>query len=949
MANMTQRAFAAGEVSPALYRRSDLVKYATGLRTLRNMRVMRHGGVQNDPGSEWIAEVKDSTKTTRLIPFRYNDAQTYMLEFGDEYMRVIKDGVVQTRTAQNISGVSAANPAVVTYAGADNYANGDHVYISGIAGGLGQYLNGRTFIVSNVVAGSNTFELTYLNGTNVNSSSWPAWSSGGTVAEIYQITTPYDHLDLPRLKFAQSGDVLTLTHPTYSPRNLSRTGDIVWSLDEITSLPQATPPTNLTGTEGASGSNTYRYMVTRIDPVTGEESLPAGVSLLGATIDTVSQQHPIVVTTTGAHGFADDDYVFIKYDSMPAIHQRIFRVNVTGAGTFELIGEDGTTYTDANGSGSCNLRSVTLTTAAAPTTSAPHIIEWTDENGPANATTEYNVYKESGGIFGLIGVTKGGSFSDVGITPDTTIQPPLVRPPFLGAGNYPSTVAYIQQRRTLANTTNNPEQVAMSQTGYYTNFHVNSPVRDSDAVIFTMAGARVNPVRHILDAGRMVVMTSEAEFSIGGNESGIILPGQINPKQHSNHGASEVQPILAGDSVLFIQEQGSIVRDLAFQFSSDGYTGNDLTTFSAHLVDGYELTYMDYQKTPHPIVWFVRDDGVLLSLTYVKEQQILGWAKHDTDGLYKCVSCITEGSETSVYVIVQRTIDGRTVQYIERFASRDYSDVIDAVFAHSALSYDGRHTGSTTMTLSGGSTWLYGEELTLTASASTFASTDVGNEIWLYEASGTPLRLSITSYTSATVVKVQANRTVPVALRSVAWTDWAEAVDTLQGLWHLEGETVAVVADRFVLGSPNNDAYPTYTVDDGEITLEEPHAVIHVGLPYLSDLETLDIDTSQGESLIGKKKRVSRVTVSCVESRGIWAGPKPPTDDDDDPLENLTEKKIRDEEGYDDPVALLTGDAEVIIRPNWNSNGRVFVRQVDPLPLTITAITGDADVPYGRG
>ena len=250
------------------------------------------------------------------------------------------------------------------------------------------------------------------------------------------------------------------------------------------------------------------------------------------------------------------------------------------------------------------------------------------------------------------------------------------------------------------------------------------------------------------------------------------------------------------------------------------------------------------------------------------------------------------------------------------------------------------------MTLSGGTNWTYDEALTLTASAGTFTTAYVGNEIHLTGTDGTIIRFSITGYTSSTVVTGQPNKTVPASMRSTAIATWAYAVDELQGLWHLEGKSVSVFADGFVAANPKNDAYDLVTVASGAITLDKHYSVIHVGLPFISDIETLDIDSPQGETLADKKKIVSKVNLFVEKSRGIWAGPVPPTDDDTDPLEGLYELKIRDDEGYDQPVALTTGVVDLNIRPEWNSNGRVFIRQVDPVPLAILAIAPAGLFPF---
>jgi len=297
--------------------------------------------------------------------------------------------------------------------------------------------------------------------------------------------------------------------------------------------------------------------------------------------------------------------------------------------------------------------------------------------------------------------------------------------------------------------------------------------------------------------------------------------------------------------------------------------------------------------------------------------------------------------------VIKRTVDGRSVRYVERFATRRVIDVIDSIFMDSAISYDGRNTGSTTMTLSGGTTWEYNETLTLTASSAFFTASDVGNAIQLTGPNGELIRFTIEAFTSSTVVTGKPNRTVPVSLRSAARTTWAKAVDVLGGLWHLEGKDVSVFADSFVESSPYNASYVTRTVVDGQVQLSQPYAVIHVGLPFISDAETLDVDTAQGETISNKRIQVSKVTASVEKTRGLFCGAMPPNGSD--PLDGLQEFKLRESETNDEPVALLTGKGDVVIEPMWNNNGRVFLRQVDPLPMSILSITGEGLFPFKGG
>ena len=515
-----------------------------------------------------------------------------------------------------------------------------------------------------------------------------------------------------------------------------------------------------------------------------------------------------------------------------------------------------------------------------------------------------------------------------------TDTPPIARNPFGSAGNYPSAVGYFQQRRVFANTENNTETIWASKSGFPSNFTISSPLQDDDAVTFTLFGKNVNPIRHVLEANRLIVLTGGGEWEIGGDSAGVLRPTEVNAKQQTYNGSSTLVPLVVGGTVVYLQSRGSIVRDLGFDFSVDGYKGNDLTVFASHLFDKYSVTDWAYQQIPHSIVWAARSDGTVLGMTYMREHELLAWHRHDFGGTVSSLCVVPEGSEDALYMVVQRG-NKRT---IERMTTRNIDDIVDSVFVDSSLSYDGRNeTPGHTMTLSGGTTWGYEEELTLTSSASFFTASDVGNAIHLTGSDGTLIRCEITAYTSATEVSVRPHKTVPAAMQSVTITDWARAVDQVSGLWHLEGQDVSVFADGFVVASPNNAAYDTVTVSDGTVTLDRPYAVIHVGLPITADFETLDIEIANGETLSDKNKLVTAVTLFVESSRGIWVGGKPPSDDTVDPLEGLTEMKLRDTEGIEDPVDLETGAIDLNIRSEWNSNGRIFVRQVDPVPLSILA------------
>lgn len=562
----------------------------------------------------------------------------------------------------------------------------------------------------------------------------------------------------------------------------------------------------------------------------------------------------------------------------------------------------------------------------------------------------YNVYYsplsvDTLGFYGATTGTTGIVFANP--VPDYAHQPPVTRIPFLGAGTYPGVVSMYQQRRLLASTTSEPEKTWASRVGDYANFNISFPLQDDDAVTFSAAGRRVNEVRHLLDVGRLVILTSGGEFTAEGDQAGSLTPTAINLRQQLYHGAARVAPVVIGNVIIYVQARGSIIRDFMADLQQ-GYATGDLTIYAPHLFAGYTVLGLAFQQTPHSTLWVVRSDGVLLGLTYLREEDIWGWHRHDTDGAVENVCVVPEGDEDRLYLCVRRTIGGVTKRYVERMVSRTITprtDPRDLVFMDAALSYDGRNTGATTMRLTGGAQWDNGESLTLTASAGVFSALDIGNAIFFTDAAGAVLvRVDLEGYTSPTVMTARAQATVPAALRAAPTVRWSRAVDTVAGLDHLEGKAVSILGDGTVVTTPYGPDAATVVVG-GQVALGAPYAVVHVGLPYLSDFQTLDLDTPQGPSLKTSKLLATRVTLMVEQSAPCFAGIAPPRNDAVDALENLNRSIVRDESDDYGPLALRTGTFDVLLEGRYTDNGRVFVRMADPLPLTILAAMPQGTIP----
>ncbi|WP_244973648.1 hypothetical protein [Polynucleobacter paneuropaeus] len=583
------------------------------------------------------------------------------------------------------------------------------------------------------------------------------------------------------------------------------------------------------------------------------------------------------------------------------------------------VGANGIDESIASSTASCNGNLLA--------TSAYNTISW----AAATGAQRYKVYKQQNGLFGYIGQTDQLTFKDDNIVADLSVCSPQVNNPFPGAGDYPGAVSYFEQRRCFAGTTNKPQNIWMTKSGTESNMNYSLPTRDDDSITFRVAAREANTIRHILPLTNLVLLTSAAEWRITSINSDALTPSTVSVRPQSYVGASNVQPVIINNNMIYPAARGGHMRELAYSWQANGYVTGDLSLRAPHLFDGNTIVDMAFEKAPYPIVWAISSTGKLLGLTYVPEQQVGAWHWHDTDGLFESCCVVSEGNEDVLYVIVKRVINGSTVRYVERIATRLFATQADAFFVDSGATLNTANITATTVTVSGGTTWSSGDSVTITASAALFVypgTTDVNDAIILTDAAGTTYRLTITATSSTTVATARLGSALPVSLRSTAINGFSFARDAVSGLTWLEGKTVSILADGAV--------HPQRVVTGGVITLDQAAAKVQVGLPIIADMQTLpwaaQIDAGFGQ---GRTKNVNKVWLRVYRSSGIFVGPD---------SDNLTEAKQRTTEIYGSPPALKSEEIPVMITPSWNDSGQVFVRQSDPLPLTVVSMTLEVSV-----
>lgn len=891
MPKLTQVSFTGGEISPSLAMRTDLARYATSLKTCRNFFVRPTGGASNRSGTYYVATLNPDSNAL-LVPFIFSTEQAYMLVFQEESIRVYSNGAfVQgvsspaTITSIALSGVVPTRYKLATTSGAHGFSVGQAITIAGVVGtGWCSAVDGDYTILE--VPTSTTFKF----GKNVSSSSG-GYTSGGTVTANVDLSTDYQSADLAAIRYTQSADVLTLAHPDYTPSEFVRTGASSFTFGEIDDLDQGPfLDTNATATTVTASAATGTGIT-----LTASSSIFTSAhvgALIRIDLEDLSEIPPWEPSKLLAASGGNPNGLLRR--SSGKVYQCV---------TNEVAGADGT-YTG---------------------TVRPTHEEGTEEDGDGNAiaslATRAGVSWQY--LHSLFGVARITAASGTTATADVISYIPVVSPDTTTAWafgawsddqGYPSVVTYYGDRLVFANTPEQPQTEWASKVGEYHDFGVSSPVVSDDAITQSLNARQVNAIVELVPLDQLVALTSSSSWA-SPKRGEAWTPTTIGFDPQSYYGAANLRAVVVGENALVAQREAKKLRELRYAYDTDKFGGDELTVLARHLFESGTIVDMDYAAEPHGILWIVRSDGALIGLTYLPEQQVIGWHRHDTDGYFERVCVIPEGGRDVPYFVVRRTIEGETVRFLERLTDRDFTDQIDGFFVDCGLTYDGRNSTATTITISG-SSYDGGDSVTLTASAAIFASTDVGDAILFDD-----VRVEITAYSSSTVVTGQLQTPAPAALQDTASTEWTFARDTFTGLDHLEGEAVAVCADGTVLDQQ--------TVSGGAVTLPYPYGVVHIGLPYTAEIETLDVTIFGGDQVRDRAKTIPQVNVVLKDTVGLRIGPD---------AGNLEELALRTDEYYTDPTAALSGVATGYLLNTWNKSGRVLLRQPDPLPATILAV-----------
>lgn len=717
--------------------------------------------------------------------------------------------------------------------------------------------------------------------------------SGGSAVEV---TTVYTASDLDGLKFAQAADTMYIVSPNHPIYKITRTSHTAWTITEVTTQRGPFLDQNITTTTLTPDSRDGTIRLTASADLWTANDVGRLVKIEDGFVKITSRVSATVADGT-AQELEDGRSEILPNYAAATISFHEGDPDATGLEHNDRIEDTAAAFIDQ---GFKVGQTIIISGSTSNNTTDGHlVVDVTDS---------------------VITLAPGADLATEAADSGHTLQGKLVATDewslgaFSKATGYPRAVAFYEQRLVFAGTSEQPQTLFFSQGGDFENFE--SGTSADDGMVYTIGSNQVNVIRFLASTRNLIVGTSGGEFVVrasGADEA--ITPTNIQIKQQTSHGSADITPMQAGNAVLFVQRAKRKVLELQFNFDVDGYIAPDVALISEHITEN-GLDELAYQQEPDSVLWGRRGDGQLACMTYKREEQVIGWSRQILGGVFGTGIAVVESiatipgdlDEDQVWVVVKRTIGGATKRYIEFIKDFDFgTDVNNAIFVDSSLTFTG-----VTSTLAGAEA---ADQTTITlADASSFPSSGaikIGTEVITYSGKSTN---DLTGCSRGVVGD-------PAAHSSGATV--TQATLSLSGLNHLEGQTVSILGDGSV--------HPDKTVSSGAVTLERYVTKAHAGLSYNSTLRTLRVDagSAMGTSQ-GKIKRINELTVRLYRSVGLKVGRD---------ASNLDIVPFRSSAAsMDAPISLFTGDKEIELNGNYDTDGQLTIRQDQPLPMNILAV-----------
>lgn len=890
---LMQSSFATGEVSPEVASRIDMEKYQAALLQAENCYIRPYGAVYKRPGSIYCGIAKKNK--VRLIEFKSTVNHAFLLEAGEGYIRIWKDGKF---TNQEIATPYKESelPKLRTCQSADimYIASGAHPVMQ-----LKHYSD-TDWRFEEMVMNSQYFDETLTVSNNVVDE---IWNKAGTYAWECHKTGNY----AVTVAGGGGGGADTVSH--YRDSRYKEDGSTVEAAGGIGGNGAAVSQTvyckeNTTytitvgdgggkGSPGNSGGNSTAFGLTaqgggggQLGTFTGKRRVTgrphrnyivytghvgeAGISYGNGGQGSRNKGNPgwvtvksmdeptLTVSGTAGEVTLSSDKPFFSADMKGMwmkISQDIASKSVTASGAMTTdpipVGNGWKIITHGTWTGQVVIQKST------------NGGEWKDfrtyKSNDDNNVSESGTVDEADNVKMRLVTTAGKAdltstaYTKSGIIQIETVdsatsatclvkkvigQAGKVDSYSFGAWNekygYPRAVGFFQDRLIFAGTKTQPYVLWMSKTGDYNNFSVekaSGTVTDDSAICLSFISRQQAEIKHICPASDLFVLTDSNEWIVSGGST--VTPSKCTNKAQTFRGCTEVEPISIGSRLIYVQKRSQTVRDMAYSFETDSYDGMDLTLLAKHLLRGKTIVDAAYMQDPDSRLYFVRSDGEIICLAYINDQKVYAWSHIITKGKYLSVCTVAAEETDEVYTAVER--NGKT--YIEKMETdKDSQDPKDYIM------------------------------------------TDCSKVLTFDE------------------------------------PDDAASVDWITG-------TVSVLAD--------GKFFEDVEIKEGTVTLPTKVSYMIIGYPYRMTIELPNVEIqAQNGTLQGRYKNVRTVSLRLLHTLGGSIGNGVGRND-----------TIKYEELSNQKIFLYTGDKEITI-PNRGveKNGRVIITSSDPYPFYLAAL-----------
>jgi hypothetical protein len=530
--------------------------------------------------------------------------------------------------------------------------------------------------------------------------------------------------------------------------------------------------------------------------------------------------------------------------------------------------------------------------------------------------------------------------------------------PFTGAGKYPRTCCYFEGCLYYGGSVDNPNRWWRSRgpedTGAtrYDDFTTGA---DADhAIISTLSSIQKQTafIHWMVPLNSFIAIGTEAGIiGLDGGGDAAITPTNYRTRPIDPVGVHGASPVTDGQTVFYIQKGSRIVRSFEYDLLADKYKSFDRSFLAPHLTVG-GVKKLVLQRWKLNLLWGVCDDGRLISLTIKPKEDVTGWHRYSFGGEGEIVDAVVtpqvEGYDR-LRLVVKRTINSTTTRYLEylndpwegldrhdyytgdqeadetAYLDELYEAQRECQYLDSSLGWDGSDRGSITVTPGATS----GESVTFTASSGVFAAGDVGKRITKkYQDRVGGGQARIIGYTSSTVVTCLIETDFD-STDAIPAGDWTLTGKTIGGLWHLEGETLQVIAD--------GRRHPDVTVAVGQVTLNRQAGRIIFGYKYRGiaiPLNLVVVGATQNSISFGKN--ISTVAIMMSNTIGVRYGTS---------LYELQEIYPSSEGQLTDrPPVPFTGVLPLPVEDTWTEDKNIVYVQDNPYPCMLNGMNITIDV-----